>query len=137
MPRKHRPGDGVGRGNGPGSARTQYKPGMPSGNPFGRPSKPKTVPSASLKEAVLKHLAEEIRTTEDGVARKRPQSEAMIMLLLAHYPSAKAREKIAILRYFGELAPEAELMDNRDIPKDAVNDVVERLAQEATDLGWE
>lgn len=135
MPRKQWPGGGVGRGNGLGSATTQFKSGMPSANPHGRPRKAKTVPSASLKEAALKHLAEEIRTTENGVARKRPQSEAMIMLLLAHFPSAKPREKIAILRYVGELAPEAELMRNRDLPKDAIKDLVEKLAQEAKNLG--
>ncbi len=59
----------------------------------------------------------------------------MIMLLLAHFPSAKPREKIAILRYVGELAPEAELMRNRDLPKDAIKDLVEKLAQEAKNLG--
>ncbi len=136
MPRKQWPGDGVGRGNGPGSARTQFKSGMPSANPSGRPRRPKMVPSASLKEAVLRSLAEEIRTTENGVARKRPQSEAMIMLLLAHYPSARPREKIAILRYVGELAPQAELIRNGELPRETVKDVVERLAQEAKDLGY-
>ncbi len=116
MPRKQWPDGGVGRGNGPGSARTQFKPGMPSGNPSGRPRKAKAAPSASLKEAALKSLAEVIQTTENGIARKRPQSEAMIMLLLAQYPSAKPREKIAILRYIGELAPEAELVRNKNSP---------------------
>lgn len=135
MPRKQWPDGGVGRGNGPGSAKTQFKAGMPSGNPSGRPRKPKTAPSASLKEAALKSLAEVIQTTENGIPRKRPQSEAMIMLLIAQYPSAKPGEKIAILRYIGELAPEAELMRRRELPRDAVKALVERLAQEANDLG--
>jgi hypothetical protein len=137
MAGKRMRGGGVGRGNGAGSAKTQFKAGMPSGNRLGRPPKAKAAASASLKEAALKSLAQLIHTTENGITRKRPQSEAMIMLLLAQYPSAKPRDKIAILRYIGELAPQAELMRNGDLPKNAIKDLVERLAQEAKDVGWE
>lgn len=130
MARKPLPGDGIGRGNGAGSARTQFSSGMPSANPAGRPRKAKVPPNASLKEAALKALAASISTTENGVARKRSQSEAMILLLIAQYPAAKPREQIAMLKYLGELAPEAEQMRNRDLPKDAVANLVAMLAKE-------
>ena len=131
MAREQWPGDGVGRGNGAGSARTQFRSGAPSANPAGRPRKAKVPPNASLKEAVLTALAATISTTENGVARKRSQSEAMIMLLIAQFPSAKPREQIAMLKYLGDLAPEVELMRNRDLPMEAINDFITRLAQEA------
>ena len=44
---------------------------------------------------------------------------------------------LAILRFLGALAPEAELMRNRDLPKDAIKDLVERLAQEQKNQGME
>ena len=131
MARNQWPGDGVGRGNGSGSAQTQFKPGMPSANPNGRPRKPKRAPNRSLKEAVLKGLGEQISTIENGVARKRSQTEAMIMMLLARFPSAKPREQIAILKYLGSLAPEAELESNKDLPANAIHDFVAGLAREA------
>ena len=130
MARKPWPGDGVGRGNGAGSARTQFSSGMPSANPAGRPRKAKVLPNASFKEAVLTALAASIATTENGVGRKRSQSEAMIMLLIVQYPAAKPRDKIAMLKYLGELAPEAELMRNRDLPKETVANLVATLAKE-------
>lgn len=124
-------GDGVGRGNGLGSARTQFRSGMPSANPHGRPRKPKLAPNRSLKEAVLKGLGEQVSTTENGVARKRTQTEAMIMLLLAQYPSAKPREQLAILKYFGSVAPEVELVSApRELAANAVEDLVAALALE-------
>ena len=135
MARRQWPDDGVGRGNGVGSARTQFRSGMPSANPAGRPRKPKVAPNASFKEAALSQLAAVITTTEDGVARKRSRGEAMIMLLMADFQAAGPREKIAMLRYLGKLAPEVELMRNRDLPKDAINEFVSELAQEATRLG--
>jgi hypothetical protein len=137
MAGKQMRGGGVGRGNGAGSAKTQFKAGMPSGNRLGRPRKAKAAASASLKEAALKSLAQLIHTTENGITRKRPQSEAMIMLLLTKYPTAKPREMIAILRYVSELAPETELVRNGDLPKNAIKNLVERLAQEAKETGWE
>ena len=133
MARQAWPGDGVGRGNGAGSAQTQFREGMPSANPAGRPRKPKLPPNASLKEAALAALSATIATTENGVARKRPQGEAMIKLMIANFPQAKPREQIAILKYLGGLAPEAELMRNRDIPMDAVVKLVEALAKEGLD----
>ena len=60
MARGPLPGDGIGRGNGAGSARTQFSSGMPSANPAGRPRKAKVPPNASLKEAALKALAASI-----------------------------------------------------------------------------
>lgn len=123
-------GDGVGRGNGAGSAKTQFREGMPSANPAGRPRKAKVQPNASLKEAALAALSETIPTTENGVARKRLQGEAMIRLLIANFPQAKPHEKIAILRFLTDLAPEAELMRNRDLPADAIVKLVEVLAKE-------
>jgi hypothetical protein len=109
---------------------------MPSGNPHGRPRKPKRAPNRSLKEAVLNGLAEQISTTENGVARKRTQTEAMIMLLFAQFPSAKPREKIAILKYLGSLAPEAELVNRpREISADAIHDLVAMLAREGLENG--
>ena len=130
MARSPWPGDGVGRGNGPGSARTQFKSGMPTANPNGRPKRAKQAPNRSLKEAALRSLAGQVLTKENGVARKRTQPEAMMMLLLAEYPSAKLREKVMILKYLGSLAPEIELERNRDLPPTAIEDLVAALARE-------
>lgn len=113
MARKPWPGDGVGRGNGAGSARTQYKSGMPSGNAKGRPRKPKPKPNPSLKDAAISALAEIIPFTENGIPRRRPRSEVMIMKLLAGFGDAKPVEMIAIMKYLAALAPEAELMHRR------------------------
>ena len=123
---------GVGRGNGPGSSASQFKAGMPSGNPHGRPRKPKVAPNVSLRDAVIKGLAEQVITRENGVASKRSQTDAMVMLLFAHFPSATIREKIAILKYIGEIAPGALLEGTRDLPTSAIEDLVARLAEEAT-----
>ena len=133
MPRQTWAGDGVGKGNGAGSAKTQFREGMPSANPAGRPRKAKVLPNASLKEAALAALSATISTTENGVPRKRLQGEAMIKLMIANFPQAKPREQIAILKYLGDLAPEAELMRNRDLPADAVLKLVEALAKEGLD----
>lgn len=131
MARSQWPGDGVGRGNGAGSAQTQFKTGMPSANPHGRPRKPKLEPNRSFKEAMLRSLAENVSTTENGVARKRTQTEAMIMLLIAQYRCAKPREMLAILKYVGSIAPEVELASApRELTPNAVEDLVAALARE-------
>lgn len=138
MARSPWPGDGVGRGNGIGSARTQFKSGMPSANPYGRPKRAKQAPNRSLKEAVLKGMGEHISTIEDGVARKRSRTEAMIMLLFAQYRSAKPREQIANLKYLGSIAPEVELDSApRKITASAVHDLVAALAREGLIDGQE
>ena len=132
MPRRTWPGDGVGRGNGAGSRRTQFKSGMPSGNPHGRPRKPKLGPDASLKDAALRVLLKPVVTTENGVRRKQSRVTAMIKLLLAGFPVANTREKLAILKYVGTLVPESELTRNRDnqISPTAIQDFVKTLAAE-------
>ncbi len=132
MPRRTWPGDGVGRGNGAGSRRTQFKSGMPSANPNGRPCKPKLGPDASLKDAALRVLLEQVVTTENGVRRKQSRVTAMIKLLLADFPVGNTREKLAILKYFGMLVPEAELTRNQDnqISPTAIDDLVKTLAAE-------
>ena len=58
----------------------------------------------------------------------------MIMLLIADFSAAEPREKIAMLKYLGELAPEVELTRNRDISTNAIDDLVKVLAQEAKRL---
>ena len=131
MPRRAWPGDGIGRGNGTGSRRTQFKPGMPSGNPNGRPRKPKLAPDASLKDAALRVLLEPVVTTEGGVRRKLPRADAMLKLLVASFPDCDAREKLAILKYLGVLVPEAQLAGApRRITANAVQDFVAALARE-------
>ncbi len=124
--------DGVGKGNGAGSRQTQFKSGMPSGNPHGRPRKPKLEPDASLKDAALRVLLEQVVTTENGVKRKQSRVTAMIKLLLADFPLADTREKLAILKYVGTLVPEAVLTRNRDnqISPTAIPDLVKMLAAE-------
>jgi len=131
MPGRDPSNRGVGRGNGPGSRATQFQDGMPSANPHGRPKRHKARPNASVKDAVTKSLAELITTRENGVTRKRSQTDAMIMLLFAHYPSASIREKLAILKFIGDVAPGALLEGDRSLPGTAVADLVARLAQEA------
>lgn len=131
MPGRNPSNRGLGRGNGPGSRKSQFQAGMPSGNPRGRPRKPKAQPNGSVKDAVAKSLAEMITTRENGVASRRSQAEAMVMLLFTHFPTATIREKIALLKYIGEVAPGALLEANRDLPKTAVADLVAILAEEA------
>jgi len=131
MPGRDPSNRGVGRGNGAGSRSSQFQSGMPSGNPHGRPRKPKVKPNVSVKDAVTKSLAEMITTRENGVASKRSQADAMIMLLFAHYPGATTREKLAILKFIGDVAPGALVEGDRSLPKTAVADLVARLAQEA------
>jgi len=132
MARRAWPDDGVGRGNGAGSQRTQFKAGMPSGNPHGRPRKPKLGPDASLKDAALRVLLEQVVTTENGVKRKQSRVMAMIKLLLADFPVGNTREKLAILKYVGTLVPEAVLARSRDneISPTAIEDLVKTLAEE-------
>ena len=86
---------------------------MPSGNPHGRPRKPKLGPDASLKDAALRVLLEQVVTTENGVKRKQSRVMAMIKLLLADFPVGNTREKLAILKYVGTLVPEAVLARSR------------------------
>lgn len=130
MEHKPWPGDGVGKGNGPGSARTHFKSGMPSANPKGRPRKPKPTPNPSLAEAMLRALSEVIPTTEHGVNRKRPLSEAMVLALLAEFSDAKPADKIAILKYAATLAPQALYMQPRQRDGDDARKVLlERLGE--------
>jgi len=105
---------------------------MPSGNPHGRPRKPKLGPDASLKDAALRVLLEPVVTTENGVRRKQPRVTAMIKLLLADFPLGTTREKLDILKYVGMLVPEAVLTRNRDnqISPTAIQDLVKTLAAE-------
>lgn len=132
MARRAWPDDGVGKGNGAGSRQTQFKSGMPSGNPHGRPRRPKLEPDASLKDATLRVLLEQVVTTENGVKRKQSRVTAMIKLLLADFPLGNTREKLAILKYVGTLVPEAALTRNRDnqISPTVIEDLVKRLAAE-------
>lgn len=129
--KRNKPGNGVGRGNGRGSKATQFKDGMPSANPFGRPCRPKRHPNASLQDAVAEGLTAIISTRENGVVRKRPRAEAMILALLSRFPSATARDQIMILRYLGEIAPTALQERERDLAPDAVEEFVAKLAKEA------
>lgn len=122
---------GLGKGNGPGSRASQFRAGMPSGNRNGRPRKRKAAPNVSLKDAVTKSLAEMITTRENGIASKRSQTDAMIMLLIAGFPKASIREKIAILKYIGEVAPGTLLEGSRELRKGAIEDLVAILAKEA------
>ena len=131
MPGRDPSNRGVGRGNGPGSRASQFQDGMPSGNPQGRPRKPKAAPNISVKDAVTKSLADLITTRENGVASKRSQADAMIVLLFAQYPSATTREKLAILKYIGDVAPGALLERSGELPKTAITDLVALLAREA------
>jgi hypothetical protein len=108
---------------------------MPSANPNGRPRKAKIPPNSSIKDAVTKGLAKEISTREDGVASRRTQSEAMIMVLIARFPTASVREQVSILRYFGEVAPTALQEASRDLPPNAVEELVKVLAREAQERG--
>jgi hypothetical protein len=131
MPGRDPSNRGVGRGNGPGSRASQFQAGRPSGNPRGRPRKPKVQPNGSIKDAVAKSLAELITTRENGVASKRSQAEAMIMLLFNNYPSATTHGKLATLKFIGEVAPGALLEQSHDLPKTAIADLVAILAKEA------
>lgn len=124
------PGKGVGRGHGSGSKSSQFKTGMPSANPSGRPRRAKRLPTSSLKDAVAAELASMISTRENGVTSKRTQAEAMILLLFARFPSATVREQITILRYVGGIAPTALQESNHDFSPDAVRQFVEGLARE-------
>lgn len=123
---------GVGRGNGPGSQRTWFKTGMPSANAVGRPKKPKIEPDASLRDAALKALLEEIFVNVNGVRRKEPRATAMIKSLLADFGDAELREKLAILKYLGSLVPETNASRASDprLNREGMQKLVERLAEE-------
>jgi hypothetical protein len=131
--------DGVGRGNGEGSKRTQFQDGMPSRNPNGRPRKPKREPNASIKDAVSRELRQLITVRENGVEEQRSQTDAMVMLMFAQFSKATIREKIAILRYAADIAPETLNDRKHEAPADALIALVERLAQEineADEASW-
>lgn len=127
-----RANSGVGRGNGPGSRRTWFKAGMPSANAAGRPRKPKREPDASLRDAALKALLEDIFVNVNGVRRKEPRVTAMIKSLLADFGKAELREKLAILKYLGTLVPEtnASSAHDRRLNREGLSKLVERLAEE-------
>jgi hypothetical protein len=84
---------------------------------------------------VTKGLAKTISTREDGVASTRTQSEAMVMVLLARFPTATVRDQVAILRYLGDVAPAALQEASRDLPRNAIADLVAALAREAGEGG--
>jgi hypothetical protein len=59
----------------------------------------------------------------------------MVMVLLARFPGASVRDQIAILRYFGDVAPTALQEASHELPKGAIADLVQALAREAEERG--
>lgn len=122
---------GVGRGNGSGSKATQFRDGMPSANPHGRPRKPKPAPSGSLVEAMAKRLRETVRTREDGVSRKRSRADAMALDLLSRFGGGSISEKLAIMRYIHQIRPGPDDSPPAELSATAIEDFVAELAAEA------
>lgn len=130
MARKSR-STGVGRGNGAGSARTQFKDGMPSGNPLGRPRKPKQAPPRSLNEAIDAALRRVITATENNREKKMTQLQAMIELLVADYPKASYPSKLKLLQHLASLG-ENGYEQKPELPSnEVIHEFVARLAEEA------
>ncbi|MFW2830809.1 DUF5681 domain-containing protein [Sphingomonas sp. ID0503] len=83
---------GVGRGNGEGSRRTQFKDGMPSGNPEGRRrSKARALANTDLARAFKKALTGDVFVSENGRKRKAPLTEAIALSLMDSFNKANIR----------------------------------------------
>jgi hypothetical protein len=123
-------GSGVGRGYGPGSVKGQFKTGMPSKNPNGRPRKPKREPDASFKEAAHRELSTLVDVFENGVRKSVPLPEAMLRALTAGSHKHTPRNQAAIIRLLIELAP-TSLQERSPLPSPkAIKDFVQKLADE-------
>lgn len=126
MPRKSR-ATGVGRGHGPGSAATQFKDGMPSRNPLGRPKKVKLPPARSLEEAIDRVLRRTVQMDDGSTKKTVSHLEAMIEVLLNSFPRATPSEKIRILQYCQELAPDVKLDRPPEICRESIQEFVRQL----------
>ena len=128
MARKSR-STGVGRGNGFGSARTQYRSGMPSGNPNGRPRKEKLPPSRSFQQAMLRELARPGQGTVEGVEVEMPQFEAMTLSFINDYYRASPATKLRMLTACSQMAGDVVEADPQPTDE-TIRSVVEQLAAE-------
>jgi hypothetical protein len=130
MPRK-REATGVGRGNGLGSRKTQFKGGMPSGNPNGRPRKPKPAPSTSFADAARKLLSEEM-DVQTGIRRTKrmPRFDAAIRVLMSEFGDASFKDKLAFIKMFSSVGMVAETVPFEP-SEDTIMAIVEELAEEA------
>lgn len=124
-------GAGVGRGNGPGSAKGQFKSGRPSANPHGRPRKPKPEPNGSLRDAAQRELGALVDIFENGVRKTVPQPEAMMRTLTARFSKAPVKDQIQIIRFFLSVVPSALEQRSPLPPQDSIAAFIEKLADEA------
>ena len=127
---------GVGRGNGTGSLRTQFKSGMPSGNPAGRPRRPKVVSDPTdFGAALARVMASSVDVNVDGRRRKMPRVDVVARNYLETMMRGSPQAQTAALKFiFGAGGAAAELR-NGDIPASAIADFVEGIAAELKAAG--
>ena len=131
MPRKSR-STGVGRGNGPGSEKGQFKDGMPSRNPLGRPKKEKPTPPASLQDALARKLGATVRVMMDGKTIEMLQYEAMVEALMIDFGlrSTSPAMRLRILKECISIVPTIASQATLRPDPEALEEVVKMLAEQ-------
>lgn len=122
---------GVGRGNGAGSARTQFRNGMPSANPNGRPRKEKELPARSIADAIEKILWRDMDVTDRSGTRKIPQFQAMLEYAVADFPRCSPAARLRLLQFCIDAAPEVLHAPPPAPDADRLRTFLETLAKEA------
>lgn len=129
MPRRSR-ATGVGRGNGAGSARTQFKEGMPSGNPRGRPRKAQEEPPQSMLEALGQALRQPTEMRDANGNRKAvTMFTAMTEVLLNDFPKASPAIRLRIFNMLLAHSCSIPLAPPPQPEPATVEALVERLAK--------
>lgn len=96
----------VGYGRPPESG--QFKPGQ-SGNPKGRPKKPK-----DIQAMVLGMMDSMVEVTVDGKVKKITVAEAMIMKLRNDILTGKPNDRVRAIKQLRDLCPHMDLSDIQD-----------------------
>lgn len=123
---------GVGRGNGPGSRATQFNSEDWKGNAKGRPPKSaKPQPANPMAHAVKQLLAKKIAASDGERVRMVSTPDAIVHLLFEAMKDGKGSEKVAIARYFEQLASMPEDMIPPELaPAESRRIFLEKLMRE-------
>ena len=136
MRKTNGPSQGVGRGNGRGSRRTQFEKGKPSANPAGRSRGLKSAgEGVDLRQSLQMALQAKVTVRVDGAQRKMLLADAMVRHLTESFFKASPAGLVPMMKLLFDLATVPIDERSREISPDAVNEFIAALIAEEQSPG--